>query len=300
MTVGVVMMAYGTPASPDEVAEYYTHIRRGRPPSAEQLDDLLRRYEAIGGLSPLAARTRAQREALVRALDERERGRFVVAVGNKHASPFIEDACQILEHGGCDELVGLVLAPHYSGASVGEYDERVAAATDLDYRTIEHWYELPAYVEHQASTLREVLGHVGTEATVRFTAHSLPLRSLEGDPYVDQLRHGATEIATVAGLDAGKWDLGWQSAGRTQEPWAGPDILDEMRSLAADGVRELVVVPHGFTADHLEVLYDLDVEAAALARDLGITFARTQVVNDDPHVMGALADLVVRAANLDR
>ena len=296
MTVGVVMMAYGTPASADEVLDYYTHIRRGRAPSDEQLADLIRRYDEIGGLSPLAARTRDQREAIAHALDRRVPGQYVVSVGNKHASPFIEDAVEFLQHGGCDEIVGLVMAPHHSEASVGEYHERAAAVADVPYLPIDRWYDLPEFVEHQASTLREVLGHVGHDATVRFTAHSLPLRSLVGDHYVDELRQGATEIATVAGVDDHRWDLGWQSAGRTQEEWAGPDILDELRSLAADGVKRVVVVPHGFVADHLEVLYDLDVDAAKLADELGIAYGRTQVVNSDPHVMSALADRVIAIA----
>jgi ferrochelatase len=296
MTVGVVMMAYGTPASRDEVLDYYSHIRRGRPPSDEQLADLIRRYDAIGGLSPLTARTRAQRDAIAHALEERAPRQYVVSVGNKHTSPFVEEAVEFLEHGGCDQIVGLVMAPHFSEASVGEYHERAAAVADVDYRPIESWYDLPEFVEHQASTLREVLGHVGEGATVRFTAHSLPLRALEGDPYVEQLRHGASEIAEVAGLDDGSWDLGWQSAGRTPEPWAGPDLLDEMRTLAADGVERLVVVPHGFVSDHLEVLYDLDVDAARLADDLGLTYGRTSVVNDDRHVMGALAERIAHLA----
>jgi protoporphyrin/coproporphyrin ferrochelatase len=297
MTVGVVMMAYGTPASKREVLDYYTHIRGGRAPSDEQLADLVRRYEEIGGLSPLAARTRDQREAIAHALDRRVPGQYQVAVGNKHASPFVEDAVEFLEHGGCDEIVGLVMAPHHSEASVGEYHERAAAVADVDYRPIDRWYDLPEFVEHQASTLREVLVRVGSDATVRFTAHSLPLRALEGDHYVDELRRGATEIASVAGLADGRWDLGWQSAGRTPEEWAGPDVLEEMRALASDGVERLVVVPHGFVADHLEVLYDLDVDAATLADELGMAYGRTQVVNDDPHVMSGLADLVIATAS---
>jgi ferrochelatase len=296
VTVGVVVMAYGTPASAAEVLDYYTHIRRGRPPSDDQLADLIRRYEEIGGLSPLAARTRDQREAIAQALERRVPGQYVVSVGNKHASPFIEEAVEFLEHGGCDEIVGLVMAPHHSEASVGEYHERAATVAHVDYLAIDRWYDLPEFVEHQASTLREVLGHVGGDATVRFTAHSLPLRALEGDHYIEELRRGATEIASVAGLDDDRWDLGWQSAGRTPEEWAGPDILDEMRTMATDGVERLVVVPHGFVADHLEVLYDLDVDAARLADELGIAFGRTQVANDDPHVMSGLADRIIATA----
>ncbi len=295
--VGVVVMAYGTPARPEDVEEYYTHIRRGRPPTAELLAELKGRYDAIGGISPLAARTRAQLDAVARALDAAEPGRFTVALGQKHAAPFIEDGVAELTAGGAELVVGLVLAPHWSGFSVGQYHERAGTAAGtagVEFRGVDSWHLEPAFVAHQAASVTERLATLPERTKVVFTAHSLPERVLEDDPYPDQLRASAEAIAGAAGLGSwADWGLGWQSAGRTPEPWRGPDILDIVRDLASTGRADgILVVPQGFTADHLEVLYDLDIEAAAVASEVGLAFARTEVVNDDPAVMGALADRV--------
>jgi ferrochelatase len=297
MTIGVVVMAYGTPASPEDIEPYYTHIRRGRPPTPELLAELTERYAAIGGISPLAQRTQAQLDGIAAALDAAEPGRFVVRLGQKHAAPFIEDAVAALAADGVESVVGVVLAPHYSGFSVGQYNQRAGAAAaeaGLAYEGVESWSLEPAFLDHQAASLRDRLAALPAATKVVFTAHSLPERVLEGDPYPDQLRASAQAIAERAGLaDWSTWSIGWQSAGRTPEPWRGPDILDIMRELSATGRAEgVVVVPQGFTSDHLEVVYDLDIEAAALADELGLAFARTEVVNDDPAVMSALADLV--------
>ncbi len=299
--VGVVVMAYGTPATPDAIEPYYTHIRRGRPPTPEQLADLTARYEAIGGTSPLAERTEGQRAAIARRLDEVEPGRYVVRLGQKHAAPFIEDGVAALTADGVVGIVGVVLAPHWSKASIGQYDERAAeaaAAASLPYVGVERWGDLPAFVEHQAASLREVLGAMPPATKVVFTAHSLPERALEGDPYPDELHSSAAAIAARAGLNPwGDWGLAWQSAGRTPEPWRGPDILTVIADLAETGRAEgLVVVPQGFTSDHLEVVYDLDIEARRRAGEHGLAFARTEVVNADAHVMDALADRVIDTA----
>jgi len=295
--IGVIVMAYGTPARPDDVEAYYTHIRRGRPPEPAQLADLVRRYEAIGGISPLAERTAAQRTAIARALGDG----WVVEAGNKHAAPFIEDGVAALVAQGVDSIVGVVLAPHYSAGSVGEYQRRAAAAAaaaDVAFRHVDHWYDLDAHLDLLAASLRAHLDEAAPNTKVLFTAHSLPERVLEGDPYPDQLYAGAASIADRAGLLAwGDWGIAWQSAGRTPEPWRGPDILAVIDDLADTGrAAGLVVVPHGFTSEHLEVLYDLDIEAAARAADRGLAFARTAVVDDDAEVMGALAARVAAAA----
>lgn len=295
MTIGVVVMAYGTPASPEDIERYYTHIRRGRPPTEELLAELTERYAAIGGISPLAQRTRAQLDAIAAALEADEPGRYVVRLGQKHAAPFIEDGVAELAAAGVERVVGVVLAPHYSGFSVGQYNERAGAAAaeaGLGYAGVESWSLEPAFVEHQAASVRERLATLPERTKVVFTAHSLPERVLEGDPYPDQLRASAAAIAERAGLgEWSEWSIGWQSAGRTPEPWRGPDIADIIRELAATGSADgVLVVPQGFTADHLEVLYDLDIESAAIAAEVGLAFARTEVVNDDPAVMAALAD----------
>jgi protoporphyrin/coproporphyrin ferrochelatase len=294
---GVVVMAYGTPATPEDIPAYYTHIRRGRPPTPELLADLVARYDAIGGISPLAQRTGAQLKAVAAALERSEPGRYVVRLGQKHAAPFIEDAVDELAEMGVDRIVGLVLAPHYSGFSVGQYNQRAGESAErhhLPFCGVRSWHLEEEFVAHQAASVRERLAAMPDATKVVFTAHSLPERVLVDDPYPDELRSSAEAIARAAGLEQWSgWALAWQSAGRTPEPWRGPDILDVIRELARSGQTSgVLVVPQGFTADHLEVLYDLDIEAAAVAAEEGVQFARTEVVNDDPAVMGRLAEKV--------
>jgi ferrochelatase len=296
---GVVVMAYGTPAGPDELEAYYTDVRRGRPPTPEQLADLRRRYEAIGGVSPLAERTRAQVAAIQRALDELRPGGYRAVLGNKHSAPRIEDAVDSLAAGGTEQAVGLVLAPHYSALSVGEYGSRLAErATEKGLATmlVESWHLLPALVDVLAGRVAAAVAALGdTRTEVLFTAHSLPARILDlGDPYPRQLEATAAAVARAAGVT--RWRTAWQSAGRTPEPWLGPDLRDVIRTLAGEGVSGVVVCPAGFTSDHLEVLYDVDVEAAAVAGEVGLQLRRTPSLNDDPRVCAGLADLVAAAA----
>jgi ferrochelatase len=294
--LGVVVMAYGTPASPDDVERYYTDIRRGRPPSPEQLADLERRYEAIGGTFPLRERTEAQRATIQRALDDRAPGRCRVALGQKHSAPFIEDAAAQLADDGLSTIVGLVLAPHWSAPSVGEYQRRLAdaaAARGAHAIGIESWHLLPEYVAFLAGAVTDARATLPEDHTVLFTAHSLPERVLQDDPYPDQLRAGAAAVADACGLADPAWTIGWQSAGATPEPWRGPDVVELIGALDTAGV---CVCPHGFVADHLEVRYDLDVVAAGAAEAAGLAYARTRVLNDDATVLGALADLVLAAA----
>jgi ferrochelatase len=299
--VGVVVMAYGTPRSPDDIEGYYTHIRRGRPPEAHQLEELVGRYAAIGGVSPLAQRTEAQRSAVEAALESLEPGRYRVVLGQKHAAPFIEDAMASLADEGIRQSVGLVLAPHYSAFSVGQYQQRAGEAGEplgIEHVGIESWHLEPAYLDFLAGAVTETLAALPDDSKVLFTAHSLPERVLTDDPYPDQLRESAAAVAERVGLDrwAG-WSLGWQSAGRTPEPWRGPDILDIIRDLASTGRAEGVAVcAQGFVADHLEVLYDLDIEADGVAREAGLSFGRTRSLNDDPSVMAALARRVAEEA----
>jgi ferrochelatase len=294
-------MAYGTPASADDIQAYYTHIRRGRPPSAEQLADLAHRYAAIGGVSPLAERTRDQVAAIAAALSTGASGPWAVALGNKHAPPFIEDAVDELAGSAPVGIVGLVLAPHYSRGSVGEYHSRAATAArqcGVAYTGIDSWHDEPAWLDAQADRVRAALDGLPTGTDVLFTAHSLPERVLDDDPYPDQLQVSAAAIAARAGPDAGHgWRLAWQSAGRTPEPWRGPDVLDVIRDVAATGRADGVLVcPQGFVSDHLEVLYDLDIEARRVAAGAGLAFARTASINDDPAVMAALAARARRVA----
>jgi ferrochelatase len=295
MTTGVVVMAYGTPRHRDEIAAYYTDIRRGRPPSPEQLADLVARYDAIGGLSPLAARTEAQRATLTRQLDAEKVGAFVVATGLRHADPTIERAVVDVVASGADHVVGLVLAPHHSALSVGAYHERAADAAarhGVAYVGIDSWATEPAYVSFLARAVIAGLDPMPPRTIVLFTAHSLPRRILTtGDRYPAEVTATAAAVAAAAGLRRwDQWSVAWQSAGRTPEPWLGPDVLEVIDAVAAIGPGSgLLVCPCGFVADHLEVLYDLDIEARQRAERLGVAFARTPVPNDDGAVMAALA-----------
>jgi len=305
--IGVLLMAYGTPRRPEEIEPYYTDIRRGRPPTPEALADLVARYAAIGGVSPLAELTEAQRDALQTVLDELGPGRYDVTIGLKHADPKVEAAAADLAAGEPAAIVGLVLAPHYSSYSIGQYLDRARAGVEQAGRTtpvigIESWAIEPAFVDFLAADLAERLeamrARVDGAVRVVFTAHSLPLRIIDGgDPYPDELRSTAEAVAGALGLREGSdWTIGWQSAGRTPEPWIGPDILEVIDELGADpSVGGVIVSACGFVADHLEVLYDLDIEAAQRAAQAGIAFDRTACVNDDRRVMQALAARVAAA-----
>jgi ferrochelatase len=308
-------MAYGTPRSREEILPYYTDIRRGRPPTEEQLGDLVARYEAIAPpgsdiLSPLAARTEAQRDGLQAALDAAAPGEYAVVLGLKHAAPMIEDAVADVIGRGFHRIVGLVLAPHFSSYSIGQYIGRVRAAAeahpdghDVEVLGIDSWAVEPAFVEFLAADLAARLASMPSDTKVLFTAHSLPQRIIDGgDPYPSELRATAQAVASRVGLaEWSQWAIAWQSAGRTPEPWLGPDILQVIDELAssendADTERGVVVCACGFVADHLEVLYDLDIEAAARAEAHGLRFDRTACVNDDPTVMAALAQRVITGA----
>lgn len=304
-TIGVVLMAYGTPSSPDDIEAYYTDIRRGRPPSPEQLADLAARYEAIGGLSPLGARTEAQAHAVQRSLDDLEPGRYRVVLGLKHASPSIEDAVATLAADQVQQVVGVVLAPHYSRFSVGQYLDRLAAAAekfDMDVAEVRSWATDSAFVRFVAADLGRRIEAMDGATKVLFTAHSLPVRILdEDDPYPDELRATAMAVAAELGLEENlDWEIAWQSAGRTPEPWIGPDILEVLDETATSADRRpdgLIVSAVGFVSDHLEVLYDLDIEARDVAEHHGFLFDRTTCVNDDASVMASLANTIDSAAS---
>lgn len=293
-SLGVLVMAYGTPKGLEDVEEYYTDIRHGRPPPPDLLSDLTERYRAIGG-SPLLAITHAQASGL------EERLGITTYLGLKHASPFIVDAIKQMATDGIDRAVGLVLAPHYSKMSVGDYKRRALdAAAQVGWNgrldVIESWHLEPGYVAFLTRAVRAALASVSSGATLIFSAHSLPQRILQaGDPYPDQLR--ATAAAVARDVAPERWTVGWQSSSRTGDPWLGPDILEIVEQEAATGAPAVVICPCGFVSDHLEVLYDVDIEAARLAEKLDIGFARTAMPNDDPGFLDTLAGVVRRALN---
>jgi len=280
----VILMAYGSPATADDIRPYFEDIRGGRPVSDEAVAGLAERYRRIGGRSPLDEVTEARRAAL-----ERELG-LPVLVGMKHWRPRIAEAVERALDGGATRLIGVVLAPHYSRLSVGEYRERLDAALEgrAELVLVESWHDDPAFVEVVAGRVR------GTDAWVVFTAHSLPERILaDGDPYRDQLLETSRLVADKAGLGE-RWSFAFQSASPTGEPWLGPDILEELERLHGEGVAKVLVAPVGFVSDHLEILWDLDIEARERAEELGLELARIDSLNDDPAFIAALAGVVAR------
>ena len=305
---GVLLMSHGTPRSLDDLPGFYTEIRRGRPPPAELLADLERRYRAIGGLSPLNAITDAQADCIRHSIDARAPGRFVVASGAKFASPRIEDAVACLARADVARIVGVVLAPHHSAASVGEYARRARAAAarsasegrgpSID--VVPHWHLAPGLVALLATRVHDACSALPRSArhdpAVVFTAHSIPTSLVEaGDPYPTQVEESARAVAEAAGV--AHWSVAWQSAGRTTETWLGPDVRDVVVTLARHGASSVVVCPIGFVSDHLEVLYDLDIELRAVAEGAGLAMTRTVSLNDDPVFCDVVAGVVLDAAD---
>lgn len=303
MRTAVLVMAYGTPTTPEEIEGYYTRIRHGHAPTAAQLADLVRRYDAIGGTSPLNERTAAQVAGISAALTAIEPGRYEVHFGAKYTEPDIEAAAaSILKH-GADQVIGLVLTPHYSTIGTQTYLTRAQAALGegATLLGVERWWDAPGFADLMAARVQAALGRLDPEvrekALVLFTAHSLPAKVLEtGDPYPIELSRSAEAIAEAAGLD--RFDVAWQSAGRTREPWLGPDILEVIRALPERGFEAVVVCPVGFVADHLEVLFDVDIEAAQVASEVGLSLQRTASLNADPAFLSILAAKVAETANL--
>jgi ferrochelatase len=310
-TIGVLVMAHGTPDSPDEIESFYTAIRRGRPPTPELLDELVGRYRAIGGTSPLTERTRAQVDGLASTLSAAAPDRFVVRYGAKYTRPSIEEGMASLARAGVSRVVGIVLTPHESSLGSGEYLRRAKEAADsatppLRLTTVTSWHRAEGLARLLADRTDECLASLpeadGRRTAVFFTAHSLPLRVVaEGDAYPDRVAESAADIAGLLGLDGRPgltWGVAWQSAGRTSDPWIGPDLLKEIRRVAEEGATAVVVCPVGFVSDHLEILYDLDIEAVQVARSAGVSFVRTRSLNDDPRFLAILSEVILEAAAL--
>jgi ferrochelatase len=301
VTTGVLVMAYGTPTTRDDIEEYYTRIRHGRAPTPEQLADLTRRYDAIGGTSPLARRTADQVAGIQRVLNELAPGKYDVRYGSKYEPPLLESTAATFRDDGVTDVVGLVLAPHSSSMSTDQYMARAreALGDDVSFTEIGAWWEFPGFLELIAERVNGALATIPDERRVTtdviFSAHSLPVKILEnGDTYPDQLRESAQRAASIADVD--RWDIAWQSAGRTPDPWIGPDILQVLRTKRAEGVSDIVSCPIGFVSDHLEVLFDIDVEAQGVARELGLNLVRTSSLNDDGQFMSLLAHVVMAAS----
>jgi ferrochelatase len=296
--VGVLVMAYGGPASLDEIPGYLADIRHGRPTTRAVLDEITENYRAIGGSSPLLAVSQRQVDALAAELG----GSYRCYLGMRHWSPWIEDVVGEMVDDGVTHAVSVVLAPHFSALSVARYQQKVADGLDLYHGRIhfEHvasYHDATGLVAAFASRVQDGLSRWPEDDRDRvhvvFSAHSLPQRVLaSGDPYGEQCLETARLVAERARLPEERWSWAYQSAGRTPEPWAGPDVGEHLAALAADGVRDVISIPVGFVSEHVEILFDIDHRAAEIAAGLGMRLERPPALNDDPAFIGTLAELV--------
>lgn len=293
--IGVLVMAYGGPNSIDEVEPYLLDVRGFRPTPPGVVAEIKSRYSAIGGRSPILERTEAQARALQNALDGNGNA-FTTIVGMRHWRPRIRNALARFDNMGARGVVGLVMAPHYSRMSIDLYFQQVEEARGgLEVAPIREWHLLPGYLDALADRIRDGIALFPAEAreevAVIFTAHSLPQRILEwGDPYPGQL--AATVQAVLPRIGARAHRFAYQSAALTRDPWLGPDATAVLDELAAAGHRHVLVAPIGFTCEHVEVLYDLDIELRRHAAERGVRLERTVMVNDHPAMMAGLAGLV--------
>ncbi|PEQ52028.1 ferrochelatase [Bacillus cereus] len=297
--IGLLVMAYGTPESLDDVEAYYTHIRHGRKPSEEALQDLIGRYKAIGGISPLAKITKEQAHKLTDAMNniftEYE---FTCYLGLKHIAPFIEDAVEEMKRDGIEQAISIVLAPHYSTFSIKAYNDRAIRLSEEIggpvIEPIEQWYDEPKFILYWANQIKETFTNIvdNEKAVVIFSAHSLPEKIIAaGDPYVEQLQHTADLIAEAANIQ--NYTIGWQSAGNTPDPWIGPDVQDLTKDLYKEhGYESFVYCPVGFVAEHLEVLYDNDYECKVVTDELNAKYFRPNMPNAQSVFIECLAEIV--------
>jgi ferrochelatase len=296
--IGVLVMAYGGPGSLAEIPGYLADIRHGRPTPRAVVEEITESYRAIGGKSPLLDVSRRQVDALAAELGDE----FRCYLGMRHWSPWIEDVVGEMVEDGIERAVSLVLAPHFSSLSVARYQQKIEDGLELargriHFEHVASYHDAPGLVAAFAARVEEGLARWPLNERARvhvvFSAHSLPERVLAaGDPYGEQCLETARLVAAAGGLPDERWSWAYQSAGRTPEPWAGPDLGEELEALAARGVRDVVSVPVGFVSDHVELLYDVDVRAAEVASRLGMRLERPPALNDDPVFIGTLAELV--------
>ncbi|PGD54916.1 ferrochelatase [Bacillus wiedmannii] len=287
--IGLLVMAYGTPESLDDVEAYYTHIRHGHKPSEEALQDLIGRYKAIGGISPLAKITKEQAHKLTDSMNniftEYE---FTCYLGLKHIAPFIEDAVEEMKRDGIEQAISIVLAPHYSTFSIKAYNDRAIRLSEEIggpvIEPIEQWYDEPKFISYWVDQIKETFTKIEDKekAVVIFSA---------GDPYVEQLQHTADLIAEAANIQ--NYTTGWQSAGNTPDPWIGPDVQDLTRDLFEERRYEsFIYCPVGFVAEHLEVLYDNDYECKVVTDELNVAYFRPNMPNSQSVFIDCLAEIV--------
>lgn len=301
--MGLLIMAYGTPYKLEDLERYYTHIRRGRRPSPELIEELRNRYEAIGGISPLSRITSEQAEKLEKQLNELQNEiEFKMYLGLKHIEPFIEDTVKQMHEDGIEEAVSIVLAPHFSSFSVKSYNDRVKEEAEKlggpRFTTVESWYDEPKFIDYWAEKVKQIYEQMPEDekrdSMVIFSAHSLPEKILQsGDPYPQQLQETADFIAEQAGIKT--YTVGWQSAGKTPEPWLGPDVQDLTRDLAKEHhYKAYVYVPVGFVCEHLEVLYDNDIECKRVTDEVGANYYRPEMPNAKENFIDALSTVILK------
>lgn len=299
--VGLLVMAYGTPYKDEDIERYYTDIRHGHKPSEEMIADLRGRYHAISGLSPLAKITEAQAYGLEKALNEsQDEVEFKAYIGLKHIEPFIEDAVEAMHKDGIEEAISIVLAPHYSSFSVEAYNKRAKDAADklggLRIKAINDWYKQPKFIQMWADRINETAKQIPADelldTVLIVSAHSLPEKIKQhNDPYPDQLQETADFIFEKVVVP--HYALGWQSEGKTGEPWLGPDVQDLTRELyGREKYKHFIYTPVGFVAEHLEVLYDNDYECKVVTDEVGATYHRPPMPNSDPEFLEVLRTVV--------
>ena len=304
--IGLLVMAYGTPYKESDIERYYTDIRRGRKPTPEMLEDLTDRYRAIGGISPLATITLEQAKALESDLNEiQDKVEFKMYLGLKHIEPFIEDAVDQMKNDGITKAISIVLAPHYSTFSVKSYNERATNHSEkINGPIITHvddWYREERFIQYWVREVEEILETMNDNEKERtafiFSAHSLPEKILTyGDPYPEQLKQTAELV--VAQSDIRHYYLGWQSAGNTPEPWLGPDVQDLTYELDEKyDFETYVYLPLGFVSEHLEVLYDNDIECKYVTEKIQKRYVRPPMPNTDPLFISGLSTVVLRKWN---
>jgi ferrochelatase len=299
-TIGVLLMAYGGPDSLDDIPAFLLDIRGGRPTSQELIDEITENYRQIGGKSPLLDITRRQAALVEAKLNAGAPSgiHFKTYIGMRHWTPRIKDAVDQMIADGVRRAVALVLAPHYSGMSIAKYfaklDEALAAHDQpFTYHAITSYHDHPLYLEALARRVSTGLAPMPADTLVIFSAHSLPARIIEqGDPYDAQLRETALLVAEKVGLADEQWTFSYQSAGRSPEPWLGPQIQDYAVELAGQGHKSLLSCVVGFVADHVEILFDIDIKAKQAAERAGARLVRVPSLNDDPLFIAALADVV--------
>jgi protoporphyrin/coproporphyrin ferrochelatase len=302
--IGVLVMAYGGPNCLEEIPGYLADIRSGRATTPAVLEEITNNYRLIGGKSPLLDLTRQQMESIAAHFDPEQ---FKFYIGMRHWSPWIEETIRDMLADGIERAVSIVMAPHYSKLSIAKYQEKIATGLEMyrgkiDFCHVESYHDAPGLIQALANRVCEGI-HRWPEAKrdsvhVIFSAHSLPVRIMKmGDPYDTQLRETARLVAEKAGLREGQWSWSYQSAGRSPEPWLGPQLEEYLPELAKQGIMKVVCIPVGFVCDHVEILYDIDIKAQGVAKALGMRLERPPALSADPLFTDAVADVIRQAAD---